>query len=210
VTIDRKYPIADYKIWWSQLFVNARFESSKDRDFTQPDTLFTIKENTYWRKMSVPIDVNKPSRFYRFINQDRPLDLAELHFFDSNGEEVTGKWIGDTTTMNNPKLSNSYDGDRLSYVTIESWLGIDFGKETALSRIEYTPRNDANGIYPGMRYELLYFDRDKWTSIGIKTATEYSITYDHVPRGALLWLRNLTEGREERIFLNENGKQRWF
>jgi hypothetical protein len=209
VTIDRKYPIANYKIWWSQLFVNARFESSKDRDFTQPDTLFTIKENTYWRKIAVPLDVNKPSRFYRFINQGWPLDLAEISFFDSNGEAVTGTWIGDTTTMNNPGLPNIHDGDRLSFATIQSWVGMDFGREIALSRIEYTPRNDANGIYPGMKYELMYFDRNSWVSMGVKTAVDYSITFEDIPKNALLWLRNLTEGKEERIFEYKAGKQKW-
>jgi hypothetical protein len=67
----------------------------------------------------------------------------------------------------------------------------------------------ANGIYPGMVYELLYFDKDKWTSLGIKTATGYSITFHEVPGNALLWFRNLTEGREERIFIYRDGKQLW-
>ena len=62
-----------------------------------------------------------------------------------------------------------------------------------MSRIEYIPRNDANGIYPGMVYELLYFDRDGWASLGKQTASDYSITFEDVPKGALLWLRNLTK-----------------
>ena len=102
--------------------------------------------------------------------------------------------------MKNPGLPNIYDGDRLTFTAIQSWIGIDFGSETAISRIEYTPRNDANGIYQGMKYELFYFDRDQWVSMGEKIATDDTITYDEVPQSALLWLRNLTEGREERIF----------
>ena len=64
-------------------------------------------------------------------------------------------------------------------------------------------------VYPGMNYELFYFDRDKWVSMGIKKASDDTITYDDVPKGTLLWLCNLTEGREERIFLYQDGKQRW-
>ena len=45
--------------------------------------------------------------------------------------------------------------------------------------------------------------------MGVKTATDYTITFDNVPDNALLWLRNLTEGREERIFTYENGRQVW-
>jgi hypothetical protein len=61
-----------------------------------------------------------------------------------------------------------------------------------------------------MNYELLYFDKNKWVSLGMKTATVCSISYDDVPRNALLWLRNLTEGKEERIFTYEEGKQVWW
>ena len=103
-----------------------------------------------------------------------------------------------------------FDGNLLTFASMQSWVGYDFGHPMELSRIEYVPRNDKNGIYPGMLYELLYFDMNGWVSMGRKTATDYSITYDDVPHGALLWLRNLTEGREECIFTYENGKQIWW
>jgi hypothetical protein len=32
----------------------------------------------------------------------------------------------------------------------------------------------------------------------------------HVPKNSVLWLRDLTKGREERIFTYENGKQVWW
>ena len=209
ITIERKYPVADYKIWWCQSFINGKFEASDDEKFTHPKHIFTIKENSYCRKITVPVDSTIQSRYYRFVCGTRACHLAEIHFYDTAGAEVKGKWIGDTTTMGNPWLPNICDEDRLSYSSIESWVGIDFGRKVTLSKIEYMPRNDANGIYPGMNYELLYFDRDKWASMGVQTATGYSITYEKVPRGALLWLRNLTEGKEERIFVYQDGKQRW-
>ena len=159
--------------------------------------------------MIVPVSSAIKSRYYRLINSNNSFELAELHFFDSENEEVKGTWIADTATMNNPDLPVVYDNDRLSYTYINSWVGVDFGREVSLSRIEYIPRNDANGIYPGMIYELLYFDRDKWTSVDVKMANDYSITFDEVPKNALLWLRNLTEGKEERIFTYQDGKSRW-
>ena len=209
VTLARKYKLADYKIWWSRLFINGRFEAAKDENFTTPIPVFTITDNSWWREVTVPVDTSVKTRFYRFMNAGMPVDLAEIHFYDTNGTEVKGKWIGDSTTMKNPDLPNIYDSDRLTFAAIQSWVGVDFGREVALSKIEYTPRNDANGIYPGMKYELLYFDRDQWVSMGVKIETNNIIMYDEVPRGALLWLHNLTEGREERIFIYQDGKQRW-
>jgi hypothetical protein len=60
-----------------------------------------------------------------------------------------------------------------------------------------------------MNYELFYMD-DDWISLGVKEATGDSITFDKIPENALLWLRNLDEGKEERIFTLENGKQIWW
>ncbi len=68
-----------------------------------------------------------------------------------------------------------------------------------VSKIRYISRTDANGIIPGMEYELMYFDR-QWISAGRQTAVADSLVFDSLPAGALFWLRNLTEGREERIF----------
>lgn len=210
VTLERKDKIFEYKIWWSQLFRNACIEASDDISFNKLETLFTQEENTYWRIIDVPVDSSVPMRYYRIINNGWPTDLAEIHFYGKDGEEIKGTFIGDPVTMANPDLPNIQDGDLLTFAAFESWVGMDFGKPVALSRIEYVPRNDKNGIYPGMQYELLYFDTDRWASMGVQTATGYTITYDNVPDGALLWLRNLTEGREERIFTYEDGRQNWF
>jgi hypothetical protein len=212
VTLDRKDKLHDYKIWWSQLFHNARFEASDDINFDESatQTLFTQTENTWWRVVSIPVEPSRPAHYYRIINQGWPTDLGEIHFYDEDGAEVSGLLIADPVTLTNPDLENVRDGDLLTFSPVESWIGVDFGRPVAISKIEYVPRNDKNGIYPGMRYELLYFDTDGWVSMGMKIATDYSITYDDVPEGALLWLRNRTEGREERIFTYENGRQVWW
>ena len=210
VTLNRKDKINDYKIWWSQLFINAQIESSNDITFNNARSLFTQKENTYWRIIDIPVDTSAVARYYRIINNGWPTDLAEIRFYDPDGNEIKGTLIGDSVTMSNPDLSNIRDNDLLTFAAFESWVGVDFGRPIALSRIEYVPRNDKDGIYPDMQYELFYFDTDHWTSMGVKTATGYTIAYRQVPENALLWLRNLTEGREERIFTYENGKQIWW
>lgn len=212
ITLDRKDRINDYKVWWGQVMVDARIETSNDSNFGPDKTqiLFTQKENTYWRTVTVPVDSPTPSRYYRLINSGLPIDLAEIHFYDRAGDEITGTLICDEVSMANPDLPKVLDSDLLTWAMIESWVGVDFGRPVNISRIEYVPRNDKNGIYPGMQYELFYFDTDGWVSMGVKTSTGDSITYDGVPEGALLWLRNHTEGKEERIFTYENGRQVWW
>ena len=71
------------------------------------------------------------------------------------------------------------------------------------------PEDDSNLIFPGERYELFYWD-GKWRSLGSKLAEQAYLDYDKVPCNALLWLRNLDKGVQERIFVYANGKQVWY
>ena len=63
---------------------------------------------------------------------------------------------------------------------------------------------------------ILYFGLNNWhdgdwRSLGQKTAGGVSLTYDNVPRGALLLLRDLTKGKDERIFMiDSDGRQQWW
>jgi hypothetical protein len=60
-----------------------------------------------------------------------------------------------------------------------------------------------------MHYELFFWD-DEWISLGEKVAISDSICFDGIPENALLWLRNLDEGKEERPFTMQGGKQIWW
>ena len=89
-------------------------------------------------------------------------------------------------------------------------VGVEFEKPVSVYVLKYITKNDKNGIYPGHLYELFYFNRGKWESLGRKVATADYIEYDNVPSGALYWLRNHTEGKEERPFTVNNGRVRFW
>lgn len=71
------------------------------------------------------------------------------------------------------------------------------------------PEDESNHIFPGEHYELFYWN-GRWKSLGVQEASDTVLVYKHVPRGALLWLRNLDKGVQERIFIYENGRQVWY
>ena len=54
-------------------------------------------------------------------------------------------------------------------------------------------------------YELFYFDYG-WKSLGIKKAEKNTLVFA-APRNSLMLLRDITKGKEERIFKYEGGKQ---
>ncbi len=60
----------------------------------------------------------------------------------------------------------------------------------------------------GEDYGLFYWD-NQWISLGVQRAKKQYLKYT-VPENALLWLRNMTRGKEERIFSYENGKKVWW
>ena len=66
-------------------------------------------------------------------------------------------------------------------------------------------------VEPGDTYELQYWGNGRWIGLGRKVAEGVSVSYDNIPDGALLLLRDLTKGRDERIFLLDNeGRQEWW
>ena len=110
---------------------------------------------------------------------------------------------------------------------LDGWIGMQFDRPQVVAAIEFCPRTDDNDISPGDLYELFYWrstatDNGKnannstasnssdWVSLGQQTATTHELLYRNVPRNALLWLRNLTRGREERPFTYENNRQIWW
>jgi hypothetical protein len=79
-----------------------------------------------------------------------------------------------------------------------------------IARIRYFPRNDGNNICSGDLYELFYWDKGEWNSLGKQTGNEsHVLIYENCPANALYWLHNHTRGKEERIFTYEDGAQVW-
>ena len=63
-------------------------------------------------------------------------------------------------------------------------------------------RNDDNYIAPGEEYELFYHNgTEGWKSLGKQTAASDSLVYDNIPSNTMLWLHNLTKGKEEQQFI---------
>ena len=60
-----------------------------------------------------------------------------------------------------------------------------------------------------MHYELLYWD-DSWISLGVKIAENNFVEFSGIPKNAVFWLRNLDEGKEERMFILKEGEQIWW
>lgn len=232
LTLKRKFPMSSKKLRWGQELVGARIEASNNADFIQPDTIFTINVPCYNPYCEIPINTSNKYRYWRITapSKSKYIDLAELIFRDSLRKKITGTPIMPlsnkepmlkiiTEKLNRNKIVRVdtasrmwriFDNNLLSYTSFLDWIGIDMGKDVAVSSIVYIPRNDENFIYPGDTYKLFYMDQNGWNIVGTQKAVEYQIIFDSIPSNAVYWLQNLSKGNEERPFVYANNKILFF
>lgn len=200
----RKYPNSNTHDYWSKSLNLSRFEASNEADFNKADTIYTIKKQVTLSYQYIYPDSTLKRRYWRFAcNPCQTAYLSQLAFYDENGERLNGKLIGPDSKQDSELLGD----DPVFFCMIKNWVGMDFGKEVRVSKIRFLPRNDGNTIFEGNDYELFYYQYPKgWISLGMQTAEKEELVYPDVPAGGLYWLRNLTTGQEERIFIAKGNK----
>ena len=193
-------------------------EGSLQRDFSDARELCYVISTPLSRIQRVEVNNPKPCRLVRFRKAKGTLSLGEMRFYDRAGRQIKGKSIACSVLSSDPGVGKAFDGDPLTYFSVtglfDSWIGLQFDRPEVVAAIEFCPRTDDNDISPGDTYRLFYWSSSgtdgQWMSLGQQTAISYELVYENVPSGALLWLRDLTRGREERPFTYENGKQIWW
>jgi hypothetical protein len=71
------------------------------------------------------------------------------------------------------------------------------------------PEDESNNISMGDTYELFYWDKG-WQSLGVKVARSSKLVYVNAPSNTLFLVKNITRGKQERIFSYENNSQIWW
>ena len=174
--------------------------------WTDVDSISSMPKHSFYR---IPVSMDKSERYIRIL--PTPMHRSQIGEIiaatDSLAlERLPLSVITTNLTAGKKKL---VDGDILTWTNYKVGykdliFRIDSDKE--VNNIFVVPRNDDNYVVPGEEYELFYFAEDGWKSLGRKVAEGFSLSYD-VPKNAVLWLRNLTKGNEEQIFICRNGRQ---
>lgn len=223
------------KVRRSEALKGGKFQIASEKDFSDAVDIYTIGTFVSYHPQYTAIPEVK-TRYVRYVFPPADMSIKEgpshLAFYGKNGDTIkklTGTYLS-SEGVSQSNMERLFDEDLLTYVryTLSEpglekdsdeiivdvnhdsllWVGLDLGQVQTLTHVEYCPRNDKNEVYKGNWYELFYWD-NQWKSMGSKMATDTLVTYNKIPAGALLLLRNLTEGKEERIFTIENNKIRW-
>ena len=213
VLLTRKYPRLARIARHADQMIGGVFEGANKRDFSDAVELYRIIDRPLSRLQRVAVNSTMAFRYLRFRKTQGIFSLGEIKAYDVIGTMLPGKLIASSVIAEEPELQNVQDGNPLTYFELpgsyDLWAGLEFMHPVHISQIEFCPRNDDNEIYPGDTYELFYWN-DAWQSLGVKIATGFTLEYSNVPKGALLWLRDLTKGIEERPFTYENNHQIWW
>lgn len=213
----RKYPLQNWTRYHLAGIVGSKIEASNTLDFKHSELLYHIVDTPKTNYNPVQCMPRQKYRYVRFTAAKNQLArIGELMLYRGAGEEskIDVKAVaGSIPDLGNEDVSKEKmcDGDFLTYFLSDEKGGyatLDLGKPEHIERLVYVPRNDDNYITPGDTYELLYQGGARgWVSLGRQIARERRLIYNNVPQKALLWLRNVSRGREEQVFWMENGKQ---
>lgn len=151
---------------------------------------------------------------------DDALELAgdnkgelEIEFYNSRNQKLTGKIIGAQGTDKQTKES-VFDSDVLTGFNGVSpdghWVGLHLSRPSDVSKIRYMPRNDGNCVEVGDMYHLLMYDKGRWVYLALMRAETTKLVINNVPSEGLYILKDISKGKEERVFTYENGKQVWW
>ena len=217
VTLKRKYYLSSLKLWWKTLMVNGTFQGANKFDFSDADNLYTIEKPIDLREHKLVLKNQRKYQFVRYLFPDGTYgSLGEVGFYTQNKEKSLKEILIKDKRVSERDLQIAFDGEFNKYIHTEkiddyngAWVGLNLRKSIKITEISFCPRTDQNNIEKGMNYELFYWHKT-WVSLGRKVAGTNKLYYKNVPTNALFLLRNLTEGKEERIFTYKKGAQIWW
>lgn len=209
VKLKRKYPLfGNWTDMWNRM-VGGVIEVSDEGNFVNPTKLYRIEKLPIG---TLSIDLHNPLKI-KYIRYVCPpacrTPIAEFCLYDHFGNKIEiAKVLGQSIPVD--QLGMAFDNDELTSASTKKeayWIGAALkSKQQQISRIELVPKNDGNFINKYNVYNLYYFNK-KWISLGKKEASDRFLQYDNVPKGAVLLLKNLTGGKEERIFTIKDSLQ---
>ncbi len=220
LTLRRKYPVKGHLYEKLHRLEGGEFQASDDPLFRHRHGFHRIRENRGWGyEVRLPGSV-PPCRYWRYISYQRKsyCNMAELMFYaPGDSQPMKGRVIGTPGAHDDhPEYTREavFDGDLLTCNDPQepdsAWVGLDMGRPVKVDHLFYYGRSDGNAVEVGDLYELFWWDGGRWQSLGRQRAARPRLEYRDAPARALFLLRDLTKGREERIFTYGDGRQQFW
>lgn len=207
--ITRKYPMRDTHRFLASA-VGMKFEGSISPDFRYPTILHAVVDTPQINCIKINFPQSYKCQYIRVTQKQTRIEIAEFEIFAKDKKLAIQKWGRKIDELNRNEYEKMiFDGKWDEYaVIINSPLFFDIGSVENTTSMVFIPRTDDNFIHLGDSYELFYQNGVKgWVSLGKQKADTTYLRYKNIPNNSILWLHNLTRGKEERPFYMKNGKQ---
>lgn len=187
------------------------YSYKEDKDSILLSHFTQAPQNNY---ITIPLNSKKALRYIKYIAPiDKRIELGEFYVLCNNDtlfpHKITSSHPLDEIHKKDLQLLSDgiWDSFYMSSTKGEQLI-FDFRKAQKMTKLIIIPRNDDNYIHKGDTYELFYHNGTRnWQSLGKRTATSSYLTFNNIPSNSILWLHNLTRGKEERPFYITKGLQ---
>jgi hypothetical protein len=211
--LTRKYPLSTpryrIKLDWIKNLNGSVIQGSNTADFKNAKILHKVANLKSTQPQKIALKIPEKYKFVRFYANGKGVFISKLAFMNGSGTVLKGAVFMDKMNENSEKdIFSNQDASKWAGGSAGFQVGLEFRKPTEIASVLFQVRNDNNHINVGETYELLYWDK-QWKSLGEQVAKDTLLRYK-TPKNALLWLKNLTTGKEEHVFnIDKNNKQYW-
>lgn len=235
LVITRKFPRKSKMKQLAEELVGSRFLASNNWNYSDSVVIYTIRKAPIPYLQDFPLKNRKAYKYYRFIAPDEhphanvsmlefiteksynytntmpPTPLPVLHPNDLRKQLADRRRVKllDAPSWDKMKWKAEYDGNMQTAPSAYKTVNFRLKEPQVVTRIRFAPKNADNGIKPGDCFELMYWDKDGWRSLGINEAQYEHLVFSDAPLNGLYWLRNLDRGKEELPFVMQNGEQKF-
>ena len=214
ITLFRKYYKSYNDVMQRNKLIGAQIQYADKPDFSDSHTVLTIDDVNIPDKLVLKdVDAHK---YWRYLAADGTNgSIAELAFYNQDTIQIIGTPICSENDENAAR--NAFDNNWLTNYETPwdkpdgAWVGMCFNDKVSPKYVRVVPRGDGNDIIPGDVYELKFFVNGKWISAGKQNAVDNCLIFENIPVGSLMWLSDLSQGKEERPFLiDEYNEIKWW
>lgn len=216
----RKYPAYSHIYEHYRMMQGGLIEAAHDSLFTHPVEMVKFPMDWFLAGESTITDTTA-YRYWRLKSStSRSADFAEIYFYDRDSmKRLSWDFIPQNIGIRDSMYDTQEhirDNDPLSFLAVDNaadpirWTGFDFGRPVSISKVAYIRRGDGNDICPGDEYALYYWEAGRWLLHDRKTADNIYIDFENVPAGRLYHIVGLSRGKQNRTFLYEEGKVKWY
>lgn len=221
--IVRKYPRKPQMLEYAKKAIGTLLLASNKSDFSDADTLGRILNMPNDSVECIQVASKKPYRYYRLQSpkSDGHIRMAEVQFYTNKKYGYTNVVDGEYQSSEEVRLLDApldkckwkaeYDGNVQTAPDAYPNITLRLQEPQIVSSVKYIVKNEDNRLKDNHTYQLYEWNGTKWELSFMKPGDKEGLEVKNLKIGALYWLKDITNGKEELPFIIDNkGMQVFF